>query len=69
MSVKSLYHRFLYRHHMKLIHRWGWHWFSRVGLAGLTDWGGEYVPEHLWCHWCGEKREYLRSIGSERCEG
>jgi hypothetical protein len=54
--MTAFYHRFVYRHHMRLIHRWGWHWFTKVGVPG----GGRpspYAPAHRWCQWCGERKD------------
>ena len=43
-----LYCRTLYRPHMRLIHRFGWHWHTR-----LHPMGG---PPMRWCQWCGDRQ-------------
>jgi hypothetical protein len=43
-----VYCRLIYRHHMRLLHRFGRHWFTH-----LRPMGG---PEQDWCQWCGERR-------------
>lgn len=50
-----VYRRFIYRHHMRLIHRRGWHWFSIVPKFPDPE-----MKQHLWCQWCGERRALLR---------
>jgi hypothetical protein len=54
--MRSFYNRFLYRHHMRLIHHWGWHWFTKVGIAGPGS-ARPYVRAHRWCQWCGERKD------------
>lgn len=42
------YRLFVYRHHMRAIHRFGWHqWTHLRPMDG---------PEQHWCQWCGERR-------------
>jgi hypothetical protein len=43
--IKCGYWRFLYRHHMRVIHPLGWHWFTRVRTID--------GPAQKWCQWCG----------------
>lgn len=45
--LRLLYGGTLYRPHMRLIHRFGWHLFTR-----LHPIGGE---AQKWCQWCGER--------------
>lgn len=48
------YNRFIYRHHMRLIHRFGWHSFTYLRPMHLP---GEPAHSGLhWCQWCGERR-------------
>lgn len=42
------YARTLYRPHMRLIHRLGWHWWTPVRIHPQLD--------HKWCQWCGERQ-------------
>lgn len=44
-----LYCRTLYRPHMRLIHRFGWHWWTPVRIHPQLN--------HDWCQWCGERRQ------------
>lgn len=46
-----LYAGTLYRPHMKLIHRRGWHWWTRLPMIGGPD-----EPMQDWCEWCGYRR-------------
>ena len=39
------YCRTLYRPHMRIIHHFGYHWFSVIPIDGSG-----------WCHWCGKRR-------------
>lgn len=53
-----LYCSTLYRPHMRLIHRYGKHWFTRLHpIDG---------PRMDWCQWCGERRMLS---GGEQAEG
>lgn len=51
-----LYCRTLYRPHMRLIHRWGWHWYTHLPFID----GG---TERLWCQWCGDRWVRTRRDG------
>ena len=44
-----LYCRTLYRPHMRLIHRFGWHWYRTRPMDGLRrcDWCGEFAPNPI----------------------
>lgn len=46
-AIGSFYRRHLYRHIMRLAHRFNWH--HTVTLGPLSP-GGEY---QVWCQWCG----------------
>jgi hypothetical protein len=43
-----LYCRTLYRPHMRLIHSWGWHWFSvsPIDRNRVCQWCGKRLPPH-----------------------
>ena len=42
--VPTLYRLYLYRWHMRIIHRVGWHQLTRINIEGEC---------HDWCEWCG----------------
>ena len=44
----NIYCRHIYQPHMKIIHHFGWHWFTKLMhiQGGQPQW---------WCQWCGEK--------------
>lgn len=45
-----VYYRYLYRAHMRFLHRRGKHWFTRMHM--------EDGRQQDWCQWCGERRFY-----------
>lgn len=64
---KRFYWRFFYRRHMLWLHRRGRHWFRLSGVPGAQP-GGQYVPLHRHCDWCGERQEIFigHSMGAIR---
>jgi len=44
--MKRLYYKYLYRHIMRLAHRFNWHYMEP------NPWL-ESGKIHYWCHWCG----------------
>jgi len=51
--LRYLYLHFIYRYHMQMIHRRGWHWWTY-----LHPIDGEPMD---WCQWCGQKKIWLRN--------
>ncbi len=49
-----VYCRHIYHHHMRLIHRYGYHWFTYI-----HPYDGEAQD---WCQWCGQKKIWLPRI-------
>jgi hypothetical protein len=49
-----VYCRLIYRHHMRLIHRFGWHWWKRYDL--IHDSYGHRISPFDRCEWCGAHR-------------
>lgn len=60
---KVLYWRFIYRHHMRFIHRRGGHQFTHLRPIDGA--------EQDWCQWCGHRIVYPAlppSTGKEKAE-
>lgn len=52
-----VYCRYIYRHHMRLIHP-RWHWWTK-------QWNVMGGPKMDVCEWCGEKRIYCERVKSD----
>lgn len=55
--ITSVYHRWLYRAHMRLAHRFNWHYAPMIGPFpdGSTQ---------RWCQWCGFRQSTPKSTVS-----
>lgn len=47
---RFIYIRFIYRHHMRIIHKRGWHY-----MRALYPMGG---PSFCRCDWCGHTEQF-----------
>lgn len=62
--MTSFYYRFIYRHLMRLAHRYNWHY---APIIGPMDDGKRF----RWCHWCGMRSEVVEiryTLGKAKSE-
>jgi hypothetical protein len=50
-----IYCRHIYRHQMRIWHRFGWHWWKRYDL--IHDPYGHRISPFDRCEWCGARKE------------